>query len=185
MRVRVPTNAKSFKLSVNFYSAEFPEWTCTSFNDFFIVLLDSTYAGDPANPTDKNLAFYQAPGTTNKVPVGVNLGFGNTGLFTQCVNGSTGCDGTPGTISTCIDTTLLAGTGFDDPEAGACDTNSVTGGATGWLVTSGNVTPGEVITLRIAVWDTSDHAWDSLAVVDGFQWSTEVAQPGTDIFIKK
>ena len=56
------------------------------------------------------------------------------------------------------------------------------GGATGWLVTSGNVTPGEIITLRIAVWDTSDHILDSLAVIDGFQWSVDVANPGTVIF---
>jgi hypothetical protein len=46
----------------------------------------------------------------------------------------------------------------------------------------GGLTPGEVITLRIAVWDTSDHQLDSLAVIDGFKWSTEVAQPGTVIF---
>ena len=184
-RVRVPSNARSFKLYTNFYSAEFPEWTCSSFNDFFVVLLDSTYMGDPANPMDKNLAFYQAPGSMTKVPVGVNLGHGNTGLFTQCVNGNTGCSGVPGTISTCTGTNLLAGTGFDDPNSGSCDSNSLEGGATGWLETRGNVTPGEIITLRIAIWDTSDHSWDSLAVVDGFQWSTEVAQPGTDIFIKK
>ena len=185
LRVRVPTNAKSFKLSTNFYSAEFPEWTCSSFNDFFVVLLDSTYLGDPANPTDKNLAFYQPAGTTMKVPVGVNLGFGNTGLFTQCVNGATGCTGSPSTITTCTGTNLLTGTGFDDPNAGSCDAGSLEGGATGWLVTSGNVTPGEIITLRIAIWDTSDHAWDSLAVVDGFQWSTDTAQPGTVIFSAK
>ena len=182
LRVRVPTNAKSFKLSTNFYSAEFPEWTCSSFNDFFVVLLDSTYMGDPANPTDKNLAFYQPPGTQTKVPVGVNLGHGNTGLFTQCVNGATGCSGEDGTISTCVGTDLLKGTGFDDANGGSCDSTALEGGATGWLVTSGNVTPGEIITLRVAIWDTSDHSWDSLAVIDGFQWSTEIAQPGTVVF---
>jgi hypothetical protein len=183
-RVRVPTNAKSFKLYSNFYSAEFPEWTCTQYNDFFVVLLDSTYMGTPPNPTDKNLAFYQPMGSMMKVPVGVNLGHGNTGLFTQCVNGNTGCSGMPGTISTCVGTTMLAGTGFDMPST-QCDANSLVGGATGWLETRGNVTPGEIITLRIAIWDTSDHVFDSLAVVDGFQWSTEVAQPGTDIFLGK
>ncbi len=182
LRVRVPTNAQSFKLSTNFFSAEFPEYTCSPYNDFFVVLLDSTYAGDPANPSDKNLAFFQPTGTTDKVPVGVNLGHGNTGLFTQCLNGETGCSGELGSINTCISTSMLAGTGLDDPDEGSCDTNSIVGGATGWLVTSGNVTPGEVITLRIAIWDTSDSAFDSLAVIDGFQWSTEVAQPGTVIF---
>ena len=182
LRVRVPTNAKSFKLSSNFFSAEFPEYTCTAFNDFFVILLDSEYAGDPPNPADKNLAFYQPPGTQTKVPVGVNLGHGNTGLFTQCVNGATGCAGLiDGTISTCTGTDQLAGTGFDEPSS-SCDPNSLAGGGTGWLVTSGNVNPGEIITLRIAIWDTSDHSWNSLAVVDGFQWSTEVAQPGTVVF---
>jgi hypothetical protein len=180
-RMRVPTNAKSFKLFSNFYSAEFPEWTCSAYNDFFVVLLDSTYNSEPKNPADKNLAFYQAPGSMAKVPVGVNLGHGNTGLFTQCVNGNTGCSGVDGTINTCVGTDLLVGTGFDDPSS-QCDPGSLVGGATGWLETRGNVTPGEVITLRIAVWDTTDHVLDSMAVIDGFQWSTEVAQPGTDIF---
>lgn len=181
LEIRVPTNARSFKLSTNFFSAEFPEYTCSPYNDFFVVLLDSAYSGTPANPTDKNLAFYQPMGSMMKVPVGVNLGHGNTGLFTQCVNGETGCLGNPGTISTCAATTQLTGTGFDDPDT-FCDANSVVGGATGWLVTSGNVNPGEVIKLRVAVWDTSDHAYDSLAVIDGFQWSVDLAQPGTVIF---
>ena len=32
-----------------------------------------------------------------------------------------------------------------------------------------------------SVWDTSDHAFDSLAIVDGFQWSVDSTQPGTII----
>lgn len=181
LTVRVPTNAHSFSLKTNFYSAEFPEWTCSAYNDFFVVLLDSTYMGNPSNPMDKNLAFYTQPGTTNNYPVGVNLAHGNTGLFTQCVNGETGCSGSPGTISTCISTDDLTGTGFDDAAPYACDTGSLEGGATGWLTTSGNVTPGETIKLRIAIWDTSDHAYDSLALVDGFAWSVDSTQPGTVI----
>jgi hypothetical protein len=185
-RIRVPTNAHSFKLSTNFYSAEFPEWTCSAFNDFFVVLLDSTYSGTPANPTDKNLAFFQPMGSTTKVPVGVNLGHGNTGLFTQCMSGGTGCapGATPGSITTCTSTSQLAGTGFEEA-GGTCEAGQLVGGATGWLVTSGNVTPGEIITLRIAIWDTSDSVFDSLAVVDGFQWSVDGTNPGTVIFKEK
>jgi hypothetical protein len=55
------------------------------------------------------------------------------------------------------------------------------GGATGWLTTTGNVKPGEIITLRIAIWDTSDNNLDSLALVDGFTWSVDSTQPGTVI----
>ncbi len=187
LTVRVPTNAKSFKLATNFFSAEFPEYTCSKYNDFFVVLLDSAYTGTPANPTDKNLAFYQPSGSMMKYPVGVNLASGNTGLFTQCVNGVTGCRGTGtvrGSITTCTATAQLAGTGLDTRDSGTCDATALQGGGTGWLETSGNVNPGEIIKLRIALWDTSDNALDSLAIVDGFTWSVDSAQPGTVIFKK-
>ena len=185
LKIRAPTNAKSFKLSSNFYSAEFPEWVCSPFNDFFVVLLDSTWNDDPTrmprNPSDKNLAFYKQPQTMQIYPVGINLAAGNTGLFTQCVNGQTGCFGTQGTISTCVGTGDLTGTGFDTASPGSCDSNSLLGGATGWLETSGNVVGGEIITLRIAMWDTSDHRLDSLVVLDNFSWSVEASDPGTVI----
>jgi hypothetical protein len=193
LQVRVPTNAKSFKLSTNFFSSEFPEWVCSPFNDFFVVLLDSQWTGSPANPTDKNLAFYQAP-SSSTYPVGVNLAYGDTGLFQVCKNGPTGCatdsGAVAGTISTCTGTTDLAGTGFDGTnpspaysgDPGYCGTNNQTGGATGWLVTSGNVVGGETIKLRIAVWDTSDGMYDSLALIDNFQWSVDASTPGTVIY---
>ena len=180
LRIRAPSNAKSFSFSSNFYSAEYPEWVCSEYNDFFVVLLDSAWAGQPANPTDKNLAFYRNP-AGNIYPVGVNLAHGNTGLFTQCVNGRTGCLGTSGMISTCTSTSHLTGTGFDRSSPGSCDSNSLSGGGTGWLQTSGNVVGGEIITLRIALWDTSDQRLDSLVVLDNFQWSVDVSDPGTVI----
>jgi hypothetical protein len=183
LTIRVPTNAKSFKLATNFFSSEFPEYTCSPYNDFFVVLLDSAYNGTPANPMDKNLAFYL--GNNMKYPVGVNLAHGNTGLFTQCKNGTTGCAGTSGNISTCVGTQQLMGTGLDTPDPGECDNDSLEGGGTGWLETSGNVNPGEIMKLRIAIWDTSDHILDSIAAVDGFQWNVDTSQPGTVIFRTK
>ena len=186
LQIRVPTNAKSFKLENNFFSSEFPEYTCSAFNDFFVVLLDSAFSGTPANPTDKNLAFYAPPNSMQKFPVGVNLASGNTGLFTQCINGKVGCapGSKAGTISTCVGFDQLANTGFDTPKSGECDTNSKEGGGTGWLTTSGNVNGGEIITLRIAIWDTSDHILDSIVAVDNFQWSVDATDPGTVIFRK-
>ncbi len=183
LEIRVPSNAKSFKLDTNFFSSEFPEYTCSPYNDFFVVLLDSTYAGMPANPSDKNLAFYTPAGSTMKYPVGVNLAAGDTGLFTQCINGETGCaGGGGGTIGTCTGTDQLVGTGLDSADANNCDTNSKQGGGTGWLQTSGNVVGGEIIKLRIAIWDTSDHILDSIAVIDHFQWSVDATDPGTVLF---
>ncbi len=184
LTIRVPTNAKSFSIKSNFFSSEFPEYTCSKFNDFFVMLLDSTYNGMPANPTDKNLAFYQPPNSMNQYPVGVNLASGDTGLFTQCVNGHIGCTVnplSPPSITTCTSTTDLAGTGLDTPTPGFCDNNSLEGGGTGWLTTTGNVVPGEIIKLRIAIWDTSDDQLDSLAAIDAFTWSADTSQPGTVI----
>ncbi|HEX5062632.1 MAG TPA: choice-of-anchor L domain-containing protein [Kofleriaceae bacterium] len=187
LTIRTPTNAKSFKLSTNFMSSEYPEWTCSAYNDFFVVLLDSTWNGQPANPADKNLAIYKAPNNST-YPVGVNLAAGNTGLFQQCVNGNTGCalGATAGTINTCVGTNELVGTGMDTANPGGlfgyCGANNLMGGGTGWLVTAGNVKGGEIITLRIAIWDTSDGALDSLAIIDNFEWSVDASQPGTVIF---
>jgi hypothetical protein len=78
-----------------------------------------------------------------------------------------------------VSTAQLAGTGLESPSPGDCDTDSRQGGATGWLQTSGNVVGGEVITLRVAIWDTSDHVLDSLVALDNFQWSVDVTDPGT------
>jgi hypothetical protein len=182
LTIRVPSNAHSFSIKSNFFSSEFPEYTCSPYNDFFVMLLDSTYTGTPANPTDKNLAFYQPANSSQTYPVGVNLAHGDTGLFTQCVNGPTGCvpPSTAGTISTCMGTDQLTGTGFDS-NIGGCGASNLEGGGTGWLTTTGNVVPGEIITLRIAIWDTSDELLDSLAVIDGFTWSVDTSDPGTVI----
>jgi hypothetical protein len=189
----VPTNVQSFNVSTFFYSSEYPEWVCSAFNDFFLTLLDSTFVpgmGQTPNPADKNLAFYDpAPAGPPYYPVGVNLAFGNTGLFSVCKNGPTGCGGgaVPGNTNTCAGTTQLNGTGMDianpgpkfagDP--GFCGTNNLLGGGTGWLTTSGNVKPGETIEIRFDIWDTGDQWYDSLVLLDNFQWSLTPATPGT------
>jgi hypothetical protein len=193
LRVRVPTNAKSFSVQSFFYSSEYPEWVCSPFNDFFLTLLDSTFVpgpGESPNPTDKNLAFYDPPPVGAPFyPVGVNLAFGNTGLFKACVNGQTGCGGSSvlGTTNTCTGTSQLIGTGFQiqnppsqfSGEPGWCGTNNLAGGGTGWLTTTGNVKPGETIELRFVIWDTGDPWYDSLVLLDNFQWSVTASQPGT------
>jgi hypothetical protein len=182
LRIRTPTNARSFSLRTNFFSSEYPEWTCSPYNDFFVVLLDSTFAGEPANPADKNLATYTS-GAGDVYPVGVNLAYGNTGLFRVCEDGATGCtdEAVDGNITTCTSTVTLNNTGFDAAAAAAnsCGNNDRVGGATGWLTTRGNVVGGEIITLRVAVWDTSDPAYDSVALIDNFKWSVDVSDPGT------
>jgi hypothetical protein len=112
-------------------------------------------------------------------PIGVNMASG-TALFRTCATqqqqnalcwnprvSAQSCSSGPGELS---------GTGFDIPVAPA---HCLNGGGTGWLVTSGNVRPGEIVELRIALWDVADHVLDSLALLDGFQWLEQPAQAGT------
>jgi hypothetical protein len=182
LRVRVPTNARSFSMKVNFFTHEYPEYICSEFNDFFVVLLDSTYAGSPGNPIDKNLAMYEAS-SGQRYPIGANLAFDNTGLFRVCQNGPAGCLGTaPFDHTACTSSDDLVDTGFDwttSSEQCVVGPSVQTGGGTGWLTTSGNVVGGELMTLRIAIWDTSDAGFDSTALVDDFHWSVDLAEPGT------
>jgi hypothetical protein len=181
LKIKVPDNINSFTMDVNFFSSEFPDWVCSTFNDFFVELLDSTYSGSDANPADKNLAYYTPDMGATKYPVGVNLAYENKGLFQQCTNEKIGCDGTSTTITTCTGTDELVDNGLDI-DSGDC---GKAGGGTGWLVSAGNLVPGEIMTLRIAVWDTSDDALQSVAVIDNFAWNGSAAPPGTTIFVDK
>jgi hypothetical protein len=67
MTIRVPTNVQSFNYKFKFYTAEYPEWTCTIYNDFYLALVQS---GAPGLPADRNISF-DALGN----PFSVNNGF--------------------------------------------------------------------------------------------------------------
>ena len=92
----------------------------------------------------------------------------------------------PGNYAGCITNTELVGTGFDplnpapqfpnDP--GFCGANNQVGGGTGWLKMSGNVKPGETMEIRFTIWDTGDGFYDSVVLLDDFQWSLQASQPG-------
>jgi hypothetical protein len=73
----------------------------------------------------------------------------NSGFFDVCSVGQ-GPD--------CAGNTELAGTGFESY------------GGTGWLHTIAPVTPGEIITLTFHLFDEGDDIWDSLVLLDNFQW---------------
>ena len=178
LRIRVPSNAHSFTVRARLLSAEFPEYVCSPYNDFFVALLDSSYAGTHANPADKNLAVYTSGAFS--YPLGVNMAYAGTGLFTACVNGKTGCasGATVGAIATCSAAADLVGTGLDTARSGSCDPNSIEGGGTAWLAIAGNVVPGELATLRFALWDTSDATLDTVVLLDKFVWSTAEVTPG-------
>jgi hypothetical protein len=69
IRVRVPTNAKSFNVQMHFFSAEWPEYVCTAFNDLFVTLVDPRRDGQPGRQEHRHLHDPQ----NQKYPVGVNI----------------------------------------------------------------------------------------------------------------
>ncbi|HNT29191.1 MAG TPA: choice-of-anchor L domain-containing protein, partial [bacterium] len=156
VKLKVPTNALSLSFNFRFFSQEYWEYTCSEYNDFFIALLDTGAEGIPA---DKNISF-----DSNDGYISVNT----DQFFTVCEvkEGYTCPDGTD----------PLAGTGYDQQEedTGGCTPGyHYVAGATQWLTTSAPVIPGETITLRFVIWDTSDQALDSLVLIDNFKWSAE------------
>ncbi|MDI1482569.1 choice-of-anchor L domain-containing protein [Polyangium sp. y55x31] len=141
LEIRVPTNAKSFEYQFRFFSSEYKAWQCSSYNDFFLALLQS---GAMGLPTDKNIA---KDGTGNAVSV-------NNSLFQVCV--AKGCNICPSGAGE------LAGTGMQLDNVG---------GGTDWLFNTASVVPGEKIQLEFMIFDVSDTALDSLVVLDNFRWN--------------
>jgi hypothetical protein len=144
VQLRAPTNATGYSFEFTFYSFEYPEWVCTSYNDQFIALVSPP----PMGSIDGNICF---DSMTN--PVSVNIAFFQV------------CSGCP------LGTTELQGTGFDLWNDA---------GATSWLLTTAPVTGGELLSIRFAIWDTGDSAWDSTALIDNFKW---IATPGTPVVV--
>lgn len=171
--IKAPKNAHAFGVDIYFLSREFPEYVC-DYNDFLVILLDSSFSSsDPnlQNPFDKNLAMDEKGN-----PVGINLA--PAGLFRVCCNGpnaiACGYDPMHNYMQYCtLGPGELDGTGLYDA--------STKEGGTGWLVTRGNIVPGEEFTLRIAIWDTRDNILDSLVLLDNFRWFPIEVKPGTSI----
>lgn len=156
--LRAPTNALGFSFGLKFHSFEYPEWVCTNFNDQFVTLVSPP----PSGSIHGNVAF-----DAMLNPVSVNLSFFDVCnpasmpyFAAQC--SSANCPGAP--IPYCAEGPAeLDGTGFDIwGEAGA----------TRWLTTRAPVKGGSDITVRFAIWDTTDQAYDSTVLLDGFSWVT-------------
>jgi hypothetical protein len=172
VRVRVPTNAEGFRFESNFFTYEYPNYICSEYNDFFVVLMEPR----PMGSTDGNIVF-DADG--NKVSV-------NNSLLRACSPGTFG-----GRTFTCpLGVAPLAETSYDD--TALCGDEGIPGfpfpfptsmgpigASTGWLRTSSPVEGGAIVTLRFAVWDAGDPVLDSLVLVDAFEWTVE--DPGTVI----
>lgn len=167
LQLQVPLNVTGFSFDFVFFSAEYPEYVCTQFNDTFYALVD----GDPGlNGGERtNISFDQ-----NQNEITVNAGF-----FEYQIP--------PWTID-------ISGTGYEvgdqyatwtmAPIAG-CTLPSYsappyTGSISGWLRTTSPLTPGETVTLTFSIHDEGDSILDSAVIIDNFRWQTvPIDGPGT------
>jgi len=159
LQIKVPANAKGFSFDFDFFSGEWPDFVCTTFNDSFVAWLTS--AAFSGKGGDFNISY-----DTNNNPINVNNAF-----FQACspANAQVGCLGTPTTDKCGLGDSELMGTGFYNPGSN-CGQNDSGGGATSWLTTQAPVQPGETITLQFIIWDTGDQAYDSNVIIDNWQW---------------
>jgi hypothetical protein len=169
LKLKAPTNVNSFSFDFQFFSAEYPVYVCTEFNDEFLVLQESN--GEFQQAT--NIAF-----DMQKNPVTVNNGF-----FTVCTNDTS----KPYTQHCTQPVSDINGTGFEDSPGGGISIpglpvpGNIPGGSTGWLTTTSPVTPGEDVVLHFIIFDEGDHILDSAALIDNFRWGTSVVSgPSTN-----
>ena len=149
----VPVGTNGFSFDFAYFSAEFPEYVATEFNDIFLAWSASeTYTG--------NLCFINdQPCTVTALCDGdatcPNLAYCDDSanfFFAQCAN--------------LVANNELAGTGFDG-----------VGGATGWFTASGSAAPGEDLQLTFGLFDMGDSIYDTAVLLDNWQWDCEGCVP--------
>ena len=141
--VRAPKNAKSMRFNVNFYTYEFPEYVCSDYNDFFVVL-----QSPPPNGAKSGNVAFDSMGN----PISVNNAF-----VEVCESQNAGGKNFPCSLGA----GQLNGTGFEDHAA------------TGWLEVVTPVDPGSTFTLRFAIWDAGDPVLDSTVLIDDVRFDVE------------
>ncbi len=166
IKVRVPSNAHGFSFDFDFFTYEWPNFICSPYNDFFVALLSPAPAAQP----DGNISF-DSMGN----PVSVNNAFLDV---CGCPNAPSGpCQGGGGMVFDCAlgDADLLGtGFGFDTTS----DDFHYDHGSTGWLQTRAPAEPGQEISLRWVVYDSSDGILDSTTLIDSWKW---LATPGITV----
>ncbi len=144
--IRVPDNAHGFSFDSNFFSADWPAFVCSAYDDTFFAHLAPTPPGQP----DGQIALY-----ANGNPVSLN--------------------GAPFDVCSCMMPPCMAG-GKAYPcsqgDAGLAGTGFEGNAATGWQTTTSPAPPGGEITLRLGVYDAADAVLGASALVDAFDWIT-------------
>ncbi len=149
--MHTPSDAVALSFDLDFYSYEFPNYVCSTYDDQFVAFLTPK----PADTIDSNISFDL---------MGDNISV-NTPLLSVCDPQTAG-----GHAFACPKGAgELLGTGFDAQMNGSA--------ATGWLETRAAVPPSSDITLQFAIWDSGDGVLDSTVLIDNFQFHTEALGP--------
>jgi hypothetical protein len=162
LALRAPHNATGYRFLLRYYSVDFPISLCREYDDQLVAVVDP----EPPGSFLGNIAI--AP---NGEPLTAVLPWLDVCDLATLPTFGAGCATTQS--PTCppppnpycpAGPAELAGTGFDDDQAGA----------TPWLVAAAPVEPGSDVTIRFAIWDSSDWFYDSTVLLDAFAW---VADP--------
>ncbi len=184
--IKVPSNAQALLFDYAFFSSEFNQYWNTPFNDaFFAVASTAKFKNTNVAKDSKGLAITVNSGFFQLCPKSP----GPSGL--QKPTALANCVGVGGDTAASIFGTL-AGTNFDGAGMGSTDDTIMAvdttggpklkfiyGGGSGWLNTKFGVDPGETITLRFMVMDTSDGILDSAALVDHLTWEKSPPKTAT------
>lgn len=161
LRIKTPTDAKSFTFDFDFYTYEYPDYICSTYNDFFVAMLTPKLS----TLQDGNISF---DGDGNTISV-------NAGFLQACQP----CNAGGKNFSCPLGYNEVVGTGFDSQVMPmSC---SITGSAaTSWLVTTAPLEqPGSELTLLFAIWDSGDGVLDSTVLIDNFRFELTEGQVGT------
>jgi len=158
--LKVPSDAKSLNFDFDFYTYEYPDYICSTYNDFFVAIMNPA----PPGAVSGNISF-DSDGNT----ISVNAGFMNACMPSMAGGKNFTCPSGYGEI---------VGTGFDDniPFTVPISQGSA---ATSWLVTTAPVTPGSEITLLFSAWDSGDGVLDSTVLIDNFKFDVDETSTGT------
>jgi hypothetical protein len=152
-----PDGATGISVDYIFMSQEYEEWIGTSFNDRFYVVLNAPQTTGGVDQvinytlcSDPNAYFDFQQDGQKYCYIAINTAFSE-----PCAN----------------PTTDISGSGMDCASGGS---------STGWLKTTWPINPGEVFTLTFHIHDTADQAYDSMVLIDNFQWEGGIVTGGTD-----
>ena len=148
LTVRAPTNAVALGYRFRHFTADYPDFLCTTSNDLHLALLNGAHVD---LPIDRNIAAN---------PDRSRCGAGST-MYPVCTAGQTPnypcitCDAGAG---------ALAGTGMT--------------AGTDWSIARGPVVPGETLILDLMVFDVGDNIFDMSVLLDDFRWFPEIVFGG-------